>query len=183
MRIIVGSLIVAGLLLALGTMAAACGGDDELTLEEFFQQVEVIDDDFQQRFDRLSDEDFPSEFGPGGDERAQRYKAYAGAFAVLFAEFIDELETVNPPFEAEDAFDELITAGRELGEGHQEFGDRIEGVESLAELYAVLNESFAEAPAEAQADFRYLDACESLQGLADTNGIVVSFDCGIFVRG
>jgi hypothetical protein len=160
------------LLLVLSTIAAACGGDDEeLTLEEFFQQGDAIDDDYGERFDRLSDE-----YPDPDPESFYEDKPFFGEFAVLFREFIDELETLNPPPEAEDAFAELLTTGSELGEVLQELGDRLEGVESWAEASIVLDEGAAESRA---ADERYWDACHSVRELADANDIVASFDCGI----
>ena len=39
--------------LVLGTLAAACDGDDGLTLEEYFQQVEALDDELDERFEAL----------------------------------------------------------------------------------------------------------------------------------
>ncbi len=177
MKLCLRLLMPAGvLLLVLSIIAAACGGDDEkLTLEEFFQQGDAIDDDFQQRFDRL-----PDEYPDPNLENFQTYKEFFGEFAVLFTEFIDELEVLNPPSEAEDAFDELLTAGSEFGELRQKLGDRLEGVESLAEANQVLSELSVETQA---VDERYWDACKSLRKLADANGIVASFDCGIDFSG
>ncbi len=165
-------LLAGVLLLLLSTIAAACGdGDEDLTLEEFFQQGDAIDDDFQQRFDRLS-----GEYPVPGLEIYQEYKAFFGEDADLFTDFIDELETLNPPPEAENAFNELLTAGSELGEFRQELADVLEESESLAEADQVLSE----LPTETRAiDERYWDACKSLRGLADANGIVTSFECGI----
>ena len=171
------ALLLGATLLSIGIVGVTCGGDDERTLEEFFHQADAIDDDFQQRFDRLSDE-HPGRSLPG-DERVQPYKAYLGAFTVLFAEFLDELETLNPPSEAEDVFEDLLVTGREDVDSFREFGDRLEGIESLAELYDFFDEGMAEATTNAPP---YLIACESFQELADANGIVVSFDCGIFRR-
>ena len=112
MKLCLRLLMPAGvLLLVLSTIAAACGGDEEeLTLEEFFQQGDAIDDDYGERFDRL-----PDEYPDPDPEDLQVFEAFYGEYAVLFAELIDELETLNPPSEAEGAFDELLTAGSEYG--------------------------------------------------------------------
>ena len=170
------SLLVGATLLVLGIIAAACDGDDELTLEEFFQQGQAIDDDFEERFERVLD-DFPDERDDeffSNEENFPLYKAALAEFPVLFAEFYDELETLNPPSEAENAFDELLTSGRELVELQEELGDRVEGAESLAELDRITVEAEAESQSVGE---RYQAACQSLQKIADANGIVGNIAC------
>ena len=169
--------ILAATLLVLGSIAAACDGDDELTLEEFFQQGQAIDDDFEERFDRLY-EDFPDEGEEGFSSNEQdltAYKATLAEFPVVFAEFFDELETLNPPSEAEDAFDELLTSGMEVVEALEGVLVRVEEAESMAEVERILDEDDAESQAVQE---RYQAACQSLLGIADANGIVAEFDCG-----
>ncbi len=161
-------LLAGVLLLVLSTIAAACGGDEKPTLEEFFRQADAIDDDYLERFDRL-----PDEYPEPDLENFQEYKAFFGEYAVLFTDFIDELENLNPPSEAENAFTELLTAGGEYGEGLQELGSRIGGAESLAEAEQFLGEGVVESGG------RYRLACHSLQEVAAAHGIVVRFDCGI----
>ena len=174
MKAFVISIIAAALLLAFG--AAACSGGDELTLEEFFQQGEAIDDDFEERFERLFD-DFPDEGDEAffsNEENLPMYKATLVEFPVLFAEFYDELETLNPPSEAEDAFDELLTSGREVVEAQEGALIRIEEAESFAEVERITDEFDAENQAVEE---RYQAACQSLQEIADDNGIVANIDC------
>ena len=168
MRIIVRFLIVAGFLLVLGTISAACGGDDELTLEEFFQQSDAIYADFGMRALALTRE-FP-------DDDYQTYRVFFGKTGVLFAEFIDELETLNPPSEAEDAFDEFLTAGSEFAESHEGLADLFGEAESFTELSQLSRESEA-SPAFSASQERYQDACRSLQEIADANGIVADLEC------
>ena len=50
------SLFVGALLLALSAVAGACGGDGELTLEEYFQRIDVLGDDLEDDSDRLGEE-------------------------------------------------------------------------------------------------------------------------------
>ena len=166
-------LLPAGLLmLALGAIAAACGGDDELTLEEFFEQGQAIDDDFEEQLEGVY-EGFPDD-GEETDENLQEEKAAYGEFAAVYDEFFDELATLNPPSEAEDEFDELLTAGREIVEFLEEYAVRIEGAESFTELGQLLDEGEAESNALQET---YRAACQSLQDVADANGIVASIEC------
>lgn len=176
MRIIVRFLIVAGLLLVLGTISAACGGDDELadelTLEEFFQQSEAIDDDFEERLEGVYD-GIPDR-GEETDEDLQALKAFYAEFSAVYDEFFDQLETLNPPSEAEDALDELLTVGREIVAFVEEFADRAEGAQSFPELDQLLDETEAESDPIQEA---YQAACRSLQDVADGNGIVAKIQC------
>ena len=167
MKLCLRPLMPAGvLLLVLSSIAATCGGDEKLTLEEFFQQGDAIDDDYGERFDRL-----PDRYPDADPENLQVFEAFYSEYAVLFKELIDELETLNPPSEAEDAFEELLTAGSEYGEFLQELSDRFGRVESLTEVEQLFREG-------AESGGRYRQACHSLQEVAHANGVVVRFDCG-----
>ena len=169
-------LLLGATLLVLGIIAAACDGDERLTLEEFFQQGQAIDDDFEERFERLFD-DFPDEDDDeffSNEENLPLYKGTFVQFPVIFGEFFDELETLNPPSEAEDAFDELLTSGREVVEAQEGALIRIEEAESFAEVERITDEFDAENQAVQE---RYQAACQSLQEIADDNGIVANIDC------
>jgi len=150
---------------------------EELTLEEFFRQGETIHEDFRQRLHRLSDE-FPDARGEG----FQTNKACYGEFVVLFAALFDELEILNPPLQAEDDFDELLSAGRELAEFLEWLSVGIAGADSSAEARRLLDEGLLDVALVSVelAQVRYRDACQSLREFADANGIVASLDCGMF---
>ena len=159
-------------ILALGTLSAACSSDDELTLEEFFEQGRAISDDFEVQIEEVY-ENFPND-GQETDESLEAEKAAYGEFATVYDEFFDELATLNPPPEAEDAFDELLTAGREIAEYLEELSGRVEEVESFDELGQLLEEGEAESDALQEA---YTAACQSLQDIADANDIVADLGC------
>ena len=166
-------LLPAGLmLLLLGTIAAACTSDDELTLEEFYQQGEAIADDFEVQLDEVYEVIFDD--GPETDGNLEAEKAAFGEFAAVYDEFFDDLATLNPPSEAEDAFDEFLAAGRDLAEFHEEVADSVQGVESFTELTELLDESEAEAEA---LEATYAASRQSLQDIADANSIVAEIGC------
>ena len=166
-------LLPAGLmLLLLGTIAAACASDDELTLEEFFEQGQAIDADFEVQIEEAYDS---FEFdGEETDENLQAEKDSYGEFAAAYDEFFDELGTLNPPSEAEDEFDDLLKAGRDIVEFLEEYAVRIEGAESSSEIAQLLDEGDAESEALREP---YQDACQSLQDIADANDIVAEIEC------
>jgi hypothetical protein len=159
-------------ILALAAVSAACSSDDELTLEEFFEQGQAISDDFEVQLDEVYEE-LPDD-GQVTDENLQAERAAYGEFATVYDEFFDELATLNPPPEAEDAFDELLTAGREIAEYLEELAGRVEEVESFDELGQLLDEGEAESDALQEA---YSAACQSLQDIADANDIVTDLEC------
>jgi hypothetical protein len=160
------------LILALAVVSAACSSDDELTLEELFEQGQAISDDFEVQIDEVYEE-LPDD-GQETDENLEAEKAAYGEFATAYDELFDELETLNPPPEAEDAFDELLTAGREIVEYLEEFSGRVEEVESFDELVQLLDEGEAESDALQEA---YTAACQSLQDIADANDVVADIGC------
>jgi hypothetical protein len=160
------------LILVLGTISAACSGNNELTLEEFFEQGQAISDDFTMQLDEVL-EGLPDD-GQETDENLEAEKAAYGEFAPIYDEFFDDLATLNPPPEAEDAFDELLTAGREIVEYLEELAGRVEEVESFTELGQLLEEGEAESDALQET---YSAACRSLQDIADANDIVADIGC------
>ena len=170
------SLLIGATLLVLGTVAAACDGDEKLTWEEFIQRVQAINDDFQERSLPLYDA-FPDEGEEENEENnLSAYKSALAEFPILFAEIYDELETLNPPTEAEDAFDELLTAGREAVAFQEKFRDDFQGAESFAEIKRIVDEADAELQAIGE---RLLATCQSLQDIADANGVVASLGCAV----
>lgn len=168
--------IIAAALLALGAIAAACGGGDRLTLEEYFAQAQVISDDADEQFEALF-ADFPNEDEEeffSNEENLPALKDLGTGFPLIFREFFDKLEELNPPSETEDAHDEALAAGREVVRVQEGFGDRIQAAESFSELEELFDEAESEA---APAQDRLEAACFDLEDIADANGIVVDFHC------
>ncbi len=169
-------LFVAAALLALGTIAAACGGDDELSLEEYFQRLEAIDADVDAKFEALF-ENFPDEGEEelfSNEENLPFLKELFAGFPVILTDALDALEELNPPSEAEDAHDEFLATGRELLEVFEDGADRVEAVESISEVEQIEEEL---EPAQQEAQERFDDACLDLVGVGEANGIHVDVTC------
>ncbi len=169
-------LFVAAALLALGSIAAACGGDDKLTLEEYFEQAQVITDDSDEEFEALY-ADFPDEDDEeffSNEENLPLLKEIFAGFPVLLREALDQVEELNPPSEAEDAHDEFLATGREWLELLEGGADRVEAVESISEAGQIEEEL---EPALGEASQRFIDACLVLEGIAAENGIVSDRPC------
>jgi len=163
-------LVIAALLLALGSIAAACGGDDELTLEEYFQRIDALFNEADERFQPLVealDQEFYSEA-----EQIEATRAFFNADIPILRDFVDGLDDLDPPTEVEGPHEEAVAGGRELVEFLQGFTDRFADVESTSELEEILDDTELEAASD-----RFDDACLALQDIADANGIAVDLEC------
>ena len=169
--------ILTAALLALGTIAAACGGGDELTLEEYFEQAQVISDDSDEEFEALY-ADFPDEDDEeffSNEENLTVVKDFAARFPVVFRDTLNDVEALDPPAEVEDAHDEFLAAGNELLTLFVGLTGPVEEAESVSEAEALFGDE--DNPEIEAADQRFTDACLALEGIAEDNGIVVDFEC------
>ncbi len=168
MRLRLPLLLVIGVLLpALGAIAAACGGG-ELSLEEYFQQVDQAGDEFDTRIEGLEDA-FPEAF----EEPAVTRDFFTAAIPI-FRDFIDGLAAIDPPAAVEDEHNEAVAAGEAFEERIEEFVNQLADVETSSELEDFFTE---EDPEFTAAEERFDAACLSLQGIADENGIAVDLEC------
>jgi hypothetical protein len=158
--------VALGVLAGFGVAAGACTSSDgsALTLEEFFQQVDELDNRSNDQFGELD-----SQLGvdPDIDAFIEIFPQYVDVFDDLLA----GLEDLEPPAEAKDAHDEAVEAGQAFRE---EFAGLVENAGDAAtvdEVFAAADEAFDAA------DQRFTDACLALQGIADENSITVALDC------
>ncbi len=171
-RILV-SLVVGAMLLALSTVAGACGGGGgggKLTLEEYFQRLEAVSTGYEQRGDALF-ESFGEEFD-SEEEQIRATQEFWKDFLVLLEEFIGDLGDVDPPSEAAAVHEDSVDAGADMLMAFQEIVDQVTQAETLEELA----EGFEDIELEESSD-RFDQTCVELQGIADDNGIDVDLDC------
>ncbi len=169
-------LFIAAALLALGTIAAACGGGDELTLEEYFERAEAIDAEADAKFEALY-ADFPDEGEEelfSNEENLPFLKNLFAGFPVIVRDTLSQVEELNPPSEAEDAHDEFLATGREWLELLEDGADRVEAVESISEAGQIEEEL---EPALGEAQKRHRNACLDVVGVGVANGIHVDVSC------
>ena len=170
-------LLVAALLLVLGTIASACGGDgDGLTLEEYFQRIDVLGSDLEDEIDRLGEEfDEAAEEAETEEEMIEPSRYSFNRLAALSGDFVSELESIDPPSEVEDAHNEIVAVqaeGLELLEGLNERAQRVESASDMEEVWA----EFA-GPEFTDISDRNEQACFALEAIADDNGIDVDLEC------
>jgi hypothetical protein len=164
------------MLAVLGTIGAACGGDDRLTLEEYFERWEAIDADVDAKFEALY-EDFPDEGEDelfSNEENLQFLKGIFAGFPVILTDALDQLEELNPPSEAEESHEEVLAMGRELVEVYEAGANQMEAVESISEAEPILEEL---DPAQQEAEDRFDAACLDLVAVGVANGIHVDVSC------
>lgn len=161
-RAIVGVGVLA--VMSVGVSACSSGGG-KLSLEEYFEKLEEIDNKSTEETDALGER-------LGNTEDVEEIKDAFAEFPAIIDEFLDDLEGLEPPDEAADAHDEAVEAGRAFQDEFDKLLDDLQDAESLDDLFGITeNDAFNEA------DQAFTDACNELQSIADDNGIDVSLDC------
>jgi hypothetical protein len=122
---------------ALGAVAG-CGGDDdeELSREEFSEQLQSIIEEPSAAFGRLAQEG--ARLKPA-DVLPEELKAEIGAVGETMREAADELEELDPPEDAEEQTQQLIDAIRERAEAFEQVAG--EADITLREFAPTLRES------------------------------------------
>lgn len=144
----------------------ACTDDkgNALTLEEYFQQLDELDNQSSDRGDALF-----------ADIDLTDLDAVKGAYAEfpdIVEDFITGLEDLNPPDEAKDAHDEAIAAAEGFREVLNDAVDEAQNATALDDLQQI-----GEGEAFTEADDRFTSACLDLEEIATDNNIEVDLDC------
>jgi len=158
-------------------LAGACGGGEEdLTLEEYFQRIDVLGDDTDDEIDRLNEEfEAAAEEAETEEEVIEAFHDFFGPLTASFEDFVAELESIDPPSEVEDAHNEAVAVqaeGLELFEDLNERAQRVESASGMEEVVAEL-----EGPVFTDISDRNEQACFGLEAIADANGIDVDLEC------
>lgn len=161
-------LLAVATVLALVTVAAACGGDEELTLEEYFQKMQAISAEavqetntLDEKFDALEENDFSG-----------LQELFVGN-AALIADSFGDMGDLDPPVEVEDAHTEFVEAGEHMAGLMKTFSDDLADVDSTSEL----DEAFGRVVGLEAASARIDTACAVLEMIAVENSIQVDLDC------
>ena len=159
------------LMLAFGAIAAGCdgnGGGDALTLEEFFQRVQELDNDFEAKAADLGAQAEGLTEESSVDEAVALFRQQVG----LIEEFVTNLDALEAPPEAADLVEEAVSAGNEAETALNDAIDEASDAETLDELFAVF------AAPEVEAAFtRFDQVCLDAEQLAADNDITVDLNC------
>jgi len=160
--------VVAGSLLL-----AACGDGqgEELSLDEYFQQFDAIEEVMYTSIGALEG---GSEGVIGEDIEATR--DYVVDYHDIVEQGLNDVKALQGPSEVGDVQDEFVGALSNMISLWDDLSDRLADVETTSELQTLLTEAVNEAP-WLEASQQLTDACRELQGIADENGIEVILDC------
>ena len=154
----------------------SCGDDDEeaqLTTEEYFLALDVLDDDYT-----AATEELEASFGQATqratteDEQIEALTAFVEDGAAALEDFVDGFAALSPPEELNELQDEAVSAGEAaIGVLNDLVGD-LSGVTSMDEAQEVM------AAAPTFEAFENLNAfCFEAESLADEAGVAVDYDC------
>ena len=154
-------------------LLAACGGGDgeELSLDEYFQQLDSIEEGIKTGIGGL---DEASAGVIGEDLEATR--VYVDGYQGIVGQAVNDMKDLDPPSEVGDAHDEFVAALSGMLPVWEDLSERLADLESPSGVQELLVEAGAE-PASQEASERFADACSELQGIADEKGIAVTLDC------
>jgi hypothetical protein len=162
--------VVAGSLLL-----AACGGDggegEELSLEEYFQQFDAIEEAMYTSIGAL-------EAGSEGTigENIKATQDYVVGYYDIVERGLNDVKALQGPSEVGDAQDEFVTALSNMISLWDDLSDQLADVETTSELQDLLLALQSDTQ-WLDASQQFTDACLELQGIADDNGIQVVLDC------
>ena len=155
-------------LIALLLVLPACGAGDGISLEEYFRQLESIDQDADARVDAL-EQQFPRRL----DDPAATRGYFEGVVAV-FRDVRDRLDGMAPPDEVHQAHTDLLDATVARQSVFEEIARELEDAQSIPDVRMVLDTTgaaFSTTSAQLQA------ACSSLAETAVENAVDVDLGC------
>ena len=163
------------LLLALPLLSLACGdGGEKRDLEEYFQEIEGIADDYLAVFNGLQDLYEQTVTSSATDEvKVRAFFSFSEASARNIRDEVDARNRVDPPSGVERAHLEWLAAARVLAKVFEDVVERVPDVQSSLDLQEALEELDYESRLT-EAEGRARQACSRLQEIADENEIDVS---------
>ena len=168
-------ILTAVALLTVLSLSTACGGDgeDELTLDTYFQRLEVLDSDAERKIDDVAAKSVEELEQAGSvSERGEAMDKFMSAWLPIMRDYTSDLGDLNPPSEAQDAHDAMVTALKAGAEEIEDVAGKFSQVQSQEEFDSLVDDSSAEAA------FNEIgETCSRLQTVANDNNIAVDLDC------
>jgi hypothetical protein len=153
--------------LLLGFSAAACNSDGEaLSLEEYFERVDELDQERTDASDEL--DEGAAEIG---DDDVDAIIDYFRSYVDVFEDFTDGMDDLDAPDEAADAHDEAVSNLRDGIDSLRDTLGEMEDVDSADDLFAIIEDADSSGLDAANA------ACVELIEIASDNGIEVDLNC------
>jgi len=152
-------------------LLTACGGDEQLTLDEYLQRFKEISETSGTQADAIIEEYETKGVG----EDLQATQDYLGAYGTLARQVLKELNNLHPPTQARDAHEGYVAAHSDAMGLLEDLSDRVADLESPSSLPELLAE--LDGPDFDKANQRIARSCLELQEIADQNGIDVDLRC------
>ena len=168
-------LAAAALLVGLATFGAACkNGGGGLSLEEYFQELDSI----QEQTDATFATQEASAGEPAADASGEELTAFfrdniTGSADILRGAAAD-VDGIDPPDEVADAHSDLVATTNELVAVLDDMADSIPDTITLADLE---QGTFFDNEELNAADEQFLAACSALEQIASDNNITVDLNC------
>lgn len=177
-RILQLSAVVAAAALV-AAVASACGGGgsgEELTLEEYFQKLETLAVEFDNR-GREAETAFEDAANTveSEEDTAAAVAEFLSAATPIIKDFVDGLEELNPPPEAKAAHDKTVEDGHSTVESFEKTLEEVEGTDDPGELEGIIAASSFIRLGQSTYDFS--EDCAALQAVADENNVEVDLLC------
>jgi hypothetical protein len=161
------SAVVAGSLLL---TACGGGGKEEMSLDEYFQQFDAIEESMKTSVGALE------ESGATVGEDVQATRDYVDGYYGIVQKGLTDVKALKPPAEAKDAQDEFVAALESMISLWQGLSDRLAEVQTTEELQTLLTGLAGETD-WTDTSQQFTDACRALQTIATDKGIEVTLDC------
>ena len=168
--------VAATTLLLFTALATACDGDGGgLSLEEYFQQADELQNQADAQFAEQESGEGPEE-GASEEEIAAFARQSIESSTDILSDAAEAFGDLDPPSEVEDAHARLVEALSDGADAIQAVADDLPDALSMADLEGLdarfdsegLNDAF----------MRLDEACVALQTIADDNSIDVDLECG-----
>jgi hypothetical protein len=153
--------------------AVSCGGSDALTLEEYFEELEQIDADFEERSEDIDTEFEDVTSDPSADlddDQRDEIVDLLERTQDAIQTFADDIDGLNPPEEVEDLHEEAVSLFNDIA-------DTFDGLIADAEDADTIEDVFAGFE-DLEADFADADdLCLEFEEVAADNDIDVDLNC------
>lgn len=167
--------LLALLVCALGSAAAACGGGDgeQAALEQYFQSAKDLDVAYEEQYD-LFRQQLDAELAAVAveEEALEPLRYNFGANLAIFTDFVDGLDDLSEPDSVRDAHSASIDALRAYLDRLQEAKDQLADAGSVSEMEAI----YADEDLDAAND-QAVRTCIALQNIATKIGIEIDIGC------
>ena len=161
------ALATIALLAVAGGWACNDDGGDDLTLEEYFQRVDEIDNDSTERIDAVFN-------GITDENDVEQFRDAFKDFAPIIDDVASDFDDLDPPDEAKDKHDAMASALNAFSDKASEIADGVDDIEASTpdEFFGTIGDQGFDAASDT-----FTAACVDLQQLATDNNITVEIDC------